>query len=186
MNRITNSFKTEERKLDPKYLSLLLIESDLKVVNLIKDNLAYHKESHLFKVDQVSSLEEGKDYLDNGSYDLVILALNLTSFTPASLEAFYTLKTFYDNCNILLLTQEENERLAVEALSQGAQDVFVKKQIRKESVGLSRCIRYCYERYKYITELENYKPLNSDFKNKDERIERLDKLIKDFDDTEPK
>ena len=168
---------TYKSKLDPKYLKLLIISSDIKTFNLVKENLTSHKESQLFNLDKSLSLSEAKTLTRDNNYDLIILDLDLHNYNLDTLEAFYTLRSFYKLPNILLLISETNEKLAVEALGQGAQDVFVKAHISKNSHGLCRCIRYCYERYRYINSQEHTNFKNSLPTSNSERIEELDKLI---------
>jgi len=94
-------------------------------------------------------LAAGRDRLDRGSVDVVLLALALPD--AHGLEGFTALHTHAPDVPIIVLTRPEDALLGARAVQAGAMDHLI--QGRVEGSTLVRAIRYAIERYHIRDEL---------------------------------
>ena len=125
---------------------VLLIEDNMDMAELIQAYLAsIHRFS--FSIMHVETLAEGVQQLKNKKYEqnschVVLLDLNL----PDS-DGFATFETVMRQTRhipIILMTNLDDEELAIRAVRQGAQDYLVKSEM--DAGMLYRAIRYAIER----------------------------------------
>ncbi|MBN2444395.1 MAG: response regulator [Spirochaetales bacterium] len=133
--------------------------SKTKIVLLIEDNkgdarlleeMLYEAGEASFKLLCADRLETGLKYLKRGGIHLVLLDLGL----PDS-EGFGTFKKIYNsvpNIPIIVMTGMDDEKMAVDAVREGAQDYLVKGQV--DGNLLFRAMRYAIERKKLEIERE--------------------------------
>lgn len=128
----------------PHYKSnlILLIEDDLEDALLIRTMLT-HDRKQSFAIHHAKTLKEGTDFLLERMPDLIVSDLGLTD--SRGIKTFRTLKKAAPDVPILLLTGENDELMAEEALHEGAQDFVNKKDLNLQT--LSRAVRYAIERY---------------------------------------
>ncbi|MGL5941620.1 MAG: ATP-binding protein [Waterburya sp.] len=127
----------------PKPIKILLIEDDVVEARLIQEIL---KNFHLsqFYLTHVKRLQVGLDRLRQEQFDLILLDLTLPdSQGLASVEL--VVKNFA-HVPIVVLTNTNDNQLAVAAVRQGAQDYLVKRNINIDV--LVRSIQYAIERQK--------------------------------------
>jgi signal transduction histidine kinase len=146
----------------PRLLKILLVEDSLAEARLLQEILKGATSYH-FKFAHQTRLTAALGALEQEPFDLILLDLTLPdSAGLASLEPL--LKTV-PQIPIVVLTHHHDERLALEAVRQGAQDYLVKRDITLDI--LLRAINYAIERKQAALNLLR---LNADLK---ENVEHL-------------
>ena len=125
-----------------KSLKILLVEDDLADATLIEDLLGSLSES-LFWLETVKSLEIGLACLAAEKFDAVLLDLSVSECLGGS-EAIAILKARSPTVPVLVLTDINDENMALSVLRSGAQDCLVKGRFPKTI--LVRAIHYAIER----------------------------------------
>ncbi|MEB3215085.1 MAG: hybrid sensor histidine kinase/response regulator [Nostocales cyanobacterium 94392] len=152
-------------------IHILLIEDNLAEARLLQEFLkeASFKE---FNLVHVKRLSEALVLIGNDSsipclFDVILLDLTLPD--SQGLESLKPLMIRAPCLPIVVLTNTNDEQLAVEAVRQGAQDYLVKRQINPQLLMRSLC--YAIERKQV---LETLRALNQSLKNRvDERTAEL-------------
>ncbi|MDY7077653.1 MAG: GAF domain-containing protein [Chloroflexota bacterium] len=122
-------------------INLLLIEDNPTDADLLQEIL-FERNRHLFEVEWVDRLRDGLEVLDRGQVDLVLLDLALLD--SQGLETFTQARARAPGVPIIVLSGLEDEKIAVQAVREGAQDYLVKGQV--DDTLLVRAIRYAIER----------------------------------------
>lgn len=155
-----------------------MVVSYLVKILLVEDNLAYARlleeflmqtHSQGFTLVHVKRLGEALQELTQCNYDVILLDLNL----PDS-EGLSSLPPVIDQAPgiaIVVLTNLNDEELAIEAVRQGAQDYLVKRQVNPDV--LVRSLRYAIERKQL---LESLRTVNEALQSRVE--ERTAELVK--------
>lgn len=104
-----------------------------------------------FEIDWVQSLTAGLRKLADASYDVVLSDLQLPE--GYGLETFRMVQGQAADLPIILLTNIEDETVALRALASGAQDYLIKSQI--DSKRLKRALLYGIERHRLVKELRD-------------------------------
>ncbi len=153
-------------------MNILLIEDNLAEARLLQEFL---KETSFneFNLVHVQRLSEALDAIgdDNSKpclYNIILLDLTLPD--SQGLESLKPLISRAPCLPIVVLTNINDEQLAIEAVRKGAQDYLVKRQINPQL--LIRSLRYAIERKQY---LETLRALNQSLKSRVE--ERTAELI---------
>jgi len=133
--------------IDP--IKVLLVEDEPSDAKLIKALLQPTGESPGCVITHSRWLKSTLEYLVEGSFDLILLDLSLPD--SQSLDTFKQVKKTASTLPIIILSQFEDESVALQAVRQGAQDYLVKGQIN--SPILVRAIRYAIERQKLLLAL---------------------------------
>jgi two-component system cell cycle response regulator len=120
---------------------ILLIEDDPIDADFLFEILS-EEPGAIFNTERVDRLQKGLERLAEGGVDLVLLDL----FLPDSrgLETFTQAMAHASSVPIIVLTNLNDESLALEAVRRGAQDFLTKGRI--DGPTLSRAIRYAIER----------------------------------------
>ena len=122
-------------------MRVLLIEDSAADARLIaeflKGTLLYQ-----FRLTHVERLQEALQRLQTASYEVILLDLTLPD--SAGLVSLEQLLTSSPSTPVLVLTNNNNPELAIEAVRRGAQDYLIKRQINHEV--LVRSLRYAIER----------------------------------------
>ncbi|MFE4107948.1 ATP-binding response regulator [Almyronema epifaneia] len=122
-------------------VNLLLVEDNLAEARLLQELLKGSLFSR-FQLTHVKRLSEAIAQLQSGCFNGILLDLTLPDSTGlASLEA---LVQQAPNLPIVVLTNTNDNELAVEAVRRGAQDYLFKRQMNQDS--LVRSLRYAIER----------------------------------------
>ncbi len=116
---------------------LLLIEKDSRQAYLIREQLMARADFS-FEIREETSLEEGLRWLEQESYDVVLLDLSLVQ--PDQGQAITQIVERTSGAALIVLSELDTVPQAMETLSQGAVDYLVKPQI--DSRLLARTIRY--------------------------------------------
>jgi two-component system, cell cycle response regulator len=140
---------TLEKHLDS--ITLLLVEENPADSRLIKDALSRLR--HL-TVDLVCAnhLSDAFDYLDSQKVDVIMV--DLGGSDSQGFETLIKLSEKVPAVPIIVLTEDDDEELAVAALKAGAQDYLRKGYLNNISI-LYRSIRYSIERNRLIQQLKS-------------------------------
>lgn len=122
-------------------VKILLIEDNRAEARLLREVLGT-TEPMEFSIVHVQHLREGLKQLAAESFDIILLDLTLPD--SAGLESLSTLVPCAPTVPIVVLTNTNDEQLALEALRQGAQDYLVKRLVNMERLG--RSLHYAIER----------------------------------------
>lgn len=129
--------------------TVLLIEDNPGDARLIREMLDEGEEA-LFDLETVDRLSLGLERLARGSADLVLLDLSL----PDSLgfDTFLKVYAHSPKVPIIVLTGNDDQKIALSAVKTGAQDYLVKRNLDREL--LVRSMQYSIERKRYQEQLE--------------------------------
>ncbi|MEO0968947.1 MAG: hybrid sensor histidine kinase/response regulator [Cyanobacteria bacterium J06639_18] len=144
-------------------VNILLIEDNLADARFLHEVLKQPKFKN-FSLFHVKRLKEALNLLDKSSqvsvcFDVILLDLTLPD--SQGLDSLQPLMECDANLPIVVLTNTNDNELAIEAVRQGAQDYLVKRQVNDES--LLRSLRYAIERKQT---LESLYTLNQTLKEK--------------------
>ncbi len=149
-------------------LKILLIEDNLAEARLLQEFIKLTK-SQNFSLVHVQKLQEGINKLNNEKYDVILLDLTLPD--SQGLSSIPQLLQQNPSNPIIVLTNTNDEELAIEAVKQGAQDYLVKRHVNPDI--LVRSCRYAIERKKFLEQLHQ---VNQTLANQVE--ERTTELLK--------
>ncbi|WP_200892560.1 hybrid sensor histidine kinase/response regulator [Aliterella atlantica] len=125
----------------PASTEILLIEDSLAEARLLQEFLQAAK-SKQFRLTHVKRLQAGLEQLRSRSFDIILLDLTLPD--SQGLASLAPLNKIAPSLPIVVLTNTNDEELAIEAVRQGAQDYLVKRQVNTEV--LVRSLLYAIER----------------------------------------
>ncbi len=128
-------------------IKVLVVEDNPADVRLLQVALSTDTRSR-YDVDAVGSLREALRLVD--AYDYHVLLVDLTLPDSTGLESFQRLHDFAPDVPAVILTQTEDDELALAAVARGAQDYLVKGQ---EASLLIRAVRHGIERQRVLHEL---------------------------------
>ncbi len=126
-----------------KPMNVLLIEDNPEDVQVIQAVLS-DEEGVNFHVSYADWLATGLNTLAQGSTDVVLLDLGLPD--SKGLDTLLTVRQHAPSVAIVVLTASDDERMAAQALQQGAQDYLVKGYMQVYPNLLQRSMRYAIER----------------------------------------
>ncbi|KAB8317596.1 hybrid sensor histidine kinase/response regulator [Tolypothrix campylonemoides VB511288] len=129
-------------------VKILLIEDNLAEARLLQEFLKQAK-SHEFSLVHVKRLREALQELCKGTYDVILLDLTLPD--SQGLASLAPLITQAPSLPIVVLTNTNDDELALEAVRRGAQDYLVKRQVNSDL--LIRSLRYAIERKQVLETL---------------------------------
>jgi len=122
-------------------IQILLIEDNRAEARLLQERL---KQAPSMEVEltHVSRLSEALNQLEEQVFKIILLDLSLPD--AQGLESLNPLMEKVPDVPIIVLTNNTDSALAVEAVRQGAQDYLIKRQLNTEL--LTRSLRYAIER----------------------------------------
>src|SRR5689334_7086603 len=112
-----------------KSLTVLLIEDSPAYAELVQEWLS-SKESKAFVLNWTDSLEAGMNRLARGGIDVILLDLGLPD--SEGRRTFKTARAHATSVPIIVLSGNEDESLALEAIRDGAQDYIEKNSCNGE------------------------------------------------------
>jgi len=131
-----------------EHIQLLLVEDDPTQALLVRESLA-QAASIKVELTHAERLSEALDWVSTGRFDVVLLDLGLPD--SEGLDSFLRLHQRAPAVPILALTALDDERLAVKAVQEGAQDYLVKGRVDGDL--LVRAVRHAIERKKVEEEI---------------------------------
>jgi diguanylate cyclase (GGDEF)-like protein len=131
-------------KMFPEIIKVLLVEDTLQDSILIADALN-QVAPHGYKIQIVESLSVAVQTLAKNEFDVVLLDLSL----PDSVEfsGLLTIQSIAPKLPIIILTNQDDEELALSAVKHGAQDYFFKNNAKGKDI--IRAIKYSMQRKQY-------------------------------------
>src|SRR5208282_1807361 len=156
---ISASKARKERLMPSKPIRILLIEDDAEQASFLSEFLTEPNEENVhFNFKTTDSLASGLEELKYNVCDVVLLDLNLPD--SRGIETFVKVASQAPRLPIVPLTGYGDERLALEAMSLGAQDYLVKGSF--SPAVLKRAILYAVERKRLMAQLEDLIAKNAD------------------------
>jgi signal transduction histidine kinase len=129
-------------------LKILLIEDNLAEARLLQEFIKLTK-SQKFSLVHVKRLQDGIKQLNSEKYDIILLDLTLPD--SEGLSSIPKLIEKDPRICIIVLTNTNDEELAIEAVREGAQDYLVKRHVNPDT--LVRSCRYAMERKQFVEQL---------------------------------
>ncbi|HEY0794994.1 MAG TPA: histidine kinase dimerization/phosphoacceptor domain -containing protein [Acidisarcina sp.] len=120
---------------------LLLVEDNPGDARLLREMLN-EPGSHYFQLTQVESMKEAEEHLARNAVDIILLDLGLPD--AHGLVALHRAHTAAPRVPLVVLTGNDDENIASQALQLGAQDFLIKGDISTRA--LLRALRYAVER----------------------------------------
>ncbi|MBR8832204.1 MAG: Sensor histidine kinase WalK [Chroococcopsis gigantea SAG 12.99] len=133
-------------------VKILLIEDNLAQARLLRESLDGSTFKH-FTLDHAQYLAEGIGLLAEQRFDVILLDLSLPD--SHGLDSLTPLINIAPHLPIVVLTNTNDDHLALESLRRGAQDYLVKRHVNQEN--LARSICYAIERKQTEEELREAK-----------------------------
>ncbi|KKJ78023.1 diguanylate cyclase [Kiloniella litopenaei] len=129
-------------------MNLLLIDDD----NIDRENSirALDRSGYPLNITEAASAEEGLKYHKDKSFDIILLDYKLPTMTGLDLLRALN-ESSHANIAVVMLSNMEDEDLAIKCIEAGAQDFIVKNEVT--AARLIRAIRHAKERYKIEQEL---------------------------------
>ncbi|WP_071191462.1 hybrid sensor histidine kinase/response regulator [Trichormus sp. NMC-1] len=129
-------------------VKILLIEDNLAEARLLQEFLK-QAQTKEFSLVHVQRLRDAFSELSQQIYDVILLDLTLPD--SQGLSSLPLLISHAPSTPIVVLTNTNDEELAIEAVRQGAQDYLVKRQVNPDV--LVRSVRYAIERKQVLEQL---------------------------------
>ncbi|WP_089128245.1 hybrid sensor histidine kinase/response regulator [Tolypothrix sp. NIES-4075] len=149
-------------------LKILLIEDNLAEARLLQEFLM-QTQSKQFNLLHVKRLGEAVKELNKSTYDVILLDLTLPD--SEGLSSLPILINLVPSVPIVVLTNTNDEKLAIEAVRRGAQDYLVKRHVSVDVLVRSLC--YAIERKQVL------ETLRADNQTLETRVqERTNELVK--------
>jgi diguanylate cyclase (GGDEF)-like protein/PAS domain S-box-containing protein len=127
--------------MSTKPIKILLVEDHSADARLLRD-MFNEQGSHDTELTHVERMSEAEKHLAEGAVDIIVL--DLGSPAAQGLAALRRAHAAAPHVPLVVLTNVDDEALAVQALQEGAQDYLIKGKI--ERGGLLRVLRYAIER----------------------------------------
>jgi PAS domain S-box-containing protein len=140
--------------MDNRKVNILLVDDDPQDRRLVEVTLARSNTSVQYNVETAGTLSEATKRLSNGSYDVLLLDLNLPD--SSGIDTVQKAQDTNSDASIVVLTGLDDEEMGLEAIRRGAEDYLIKGKSLEHI--LVRTIRYSLERKRVrqrITETEN-------------------------------
>ncbi len=154
-------------------IRLLLIEDDPSDAALLR--LMLSEAGFSVDLETAGTAADGAAHLKNNEFDIVLLDLGLPDTN--GIETFYRISKAAGSVPILVLSGNEDEHQALDAVKAGAQDYLIKSAINGSA--LDRCIRYAIERKKTESALrEKEQSLQHLIREKDGLLREIHHRIK--------
>jgi diguanylate cyclase (GGDEF)-like protein/PAS domain S-box-containing protein len=123
-------------------LRVLLVEDNPGDARLVEILLAEVGSSSGFEVSQAGRLDEALESLDRSDFDVILLDLSLPD--SSGLETVDRMRAAVSQVPVVVLSGQDDEAVALQAVQSGAQDYLIKGQGDGELI--ARSIRYAIER----------------------------------------
>ncbi|MGL5832943.1 MAG: response regulator, partial [Waterburya sp.] len=143
MSKSSIEISSLQLNAEQKAIAILLIEDDLAEARLIQEILR-NFDLNQFVLTHVQRLQTGLNQLKQQQFDLILLDLTLPD--SQGLSSVELLVQNSAHLPIVVLTNTNDNQLAIEAVRRGAQDYLVKRKINIDV--LVRSIQYAIERQK--------------------------------------
>src|SRR5215207_1073796 len=130
-------------------IEILLVEDDPGDARLVDILLAEEDRSSSFEVTHAGRLDEALERLEQQAFDVILLDLSLAD--SSGLETVDRTRTVAPGTPVVVLSGQDDEDVALQALQSGAQEYLIKGQGDGDLI--ARSIRYAIERQRADEEL---------------------------------
>lgn len=137
-------------EVDQRPLTVLLVEEESEQRDAVTEILAA-AESPRIDVEEAETLAAALERLSGGGIDLVLLDLNLPD--SEGIVTFERASAFAPDVPVVVLTDVDDEDVAMGTVQGGAQDYLVKGEV--EANLLLRSVRYAVERHRLLSALRS-------------------------------
>lgn len=141
-------------------LQLLVVEDNAGDVRLLREMFNGEKAGSV-EITHVVRMSEAEDFLAKSVVDIILLDMGLPD--GHGLETVRRARAAAPTTPVIVLTGLDDESLAAEAMTQGAQDYLIKGQI--ESRALPRALRHAIERHRMQAEADLTRMHQIEFKD---------------------
>lgn len=132
-------------------IKVLLVESDREFLEELRRRLGEVRSGSGIEMDWAGSVSEALARMNEGGIDLVLLDLELPdSHGMVTFERTYA---FAPDVPVIVLTQEDDESLAMSTVQGGAQDYLIKHELTGGL--LARSVRHAIERHRLLSALRS-------------------------------
>ncbi|HSW31521.1 MAG TPA: diguanylate cyclase [Longimicrobiales bacterium] len=132
-------------------IKVLLVESDREFLEELRERLGEVRSGSGIELDWAGSVSEALARMNEGGIDLVLLDLELPdSHGMVTFERTYA---FAPDTPVIVLTQEDDESLAMSTVQGGAQDYLIKHELTGGL--LARSVRHAIERHRLLSALRS-------------------------------
>ena len=135
--------------IESRQLRILLIEDNPADAMLLQETLMADANSMRFLLHAVDRLSKAFEYLGEAEVDIILLDLSLPD--SHDIDTFIRLNTYVSGVPIVILTGNQDEAMARQALQLGAQDYLIKGDLNSRMI--QRVIEYSIERAKLKQQL---------------------------------
>lgn len=157
---------------------VLIIEDNPVDALSLKKALGDAKRTH-FVISHVGTLADAKEYIAKSDFDVLVLDLGLPD--SQGLASFTRLRELAPATPVVVLSGQDDENLATEAVVMGAQDYLSKG--RWDAQIISRSLAYAIERHQILIELkrahESTRRALEDLCEKEERLRLILTVVAD-------
>lgn len=134
-----------------RLMRVLVVEDSVTQAQLHRVNLSRHG----FEVEWVTSLARVVKRLQDPGIDIVLLDLSLPD--SEGIDTFFRVHAAAETIPIVVISAEDDEKVALQALKGGAQDYLIKGKAPGEAI--VRCLYYAMERAQIEAELRHSEKL---------------------------
>ncbi len=138
---------SEETVINKATLKILVVEDNPVDVLWVESRLEEAKSAR-FEITHVESLEEAEQTLGKQKFELILLDLGLPD--SQGIETFFRIRSSASDIPIVVLTGLYDEAVAIEAVSNGAQDYICKDRWNAQLI--VRSINHAIERHRVLHE----------------------------------
>src|ERR1700731_70717 len=146
--------------MNEKPLQVLLVEDNAGDVRLLREMFGKERRD-AFQLTHLLRMSEAEIHLAKGGVDIVLLDLGLPD--GHGLDTVRRAHAAAPGVPLIILTGLDDEALAADAMTQGAQDYMIKGQI--ESRALPRALRHAIERHRMQAETDLIRTHQMQFKD---------------------
>jgi signal transduction histidine kinase len=143
-----------------KPLQVLVVEDNAGDVRLLREMFSGEKQGR-FELTHLLRMSEAEIHLAKGGVDITLLDMGLPD--GHGLDTVRRAHAAAPDVPLIILTGLDDEALAAEAMTQGAQDYLIKGQI--ESRALPRALRHAIERHRMQAETDLIRTQQLQFKD---------------------
>jgi signal transduction histidine kinase len=143
-----------------KTLQILVVEDNAGDVRLLREMLRGEKAGS-FEITHLMRMSDAEAHLAKGGVDITLLDMGLPD--DHGLDTVRRARAAAPDTPLIILTGLDDESLAAEAMTQGAQDYMIKGQI--ESRALPRALRHAIDRHRMQAETDLIRTNQMQFKD---------------------
>lgn len=146
-------FGSQDRRspLRQRPIKVLLVESEREFLGELRARLGEARSGSGIELEWAGSVSEALARLNQGAIDVVLLGLDLPD--SRGIVTFERTYAFAPDVPVIVLTQEDDEHLAVSTVQGGAQDYLVKQELTGGL--LARSVRHAIERHRLLSALRS-------------------------------